>query len=169
MSRPTFIERFLAKFKQTEGDGCWLWEGAKNPDGYGRIKDPDRRDRQLRAHRVSYEHFRHKIPAGLVVCHKCDVRLCVNPNHLFIGTHADNVADKVSKGRCGANERRGEGASRAKLTNKQANEIINDPRKCSDVARAYGVSMSTIYSVRKGLSYFTHTNQRPISLDEGHQ
>jgi hypothetical protein len=80
-------------------DGCWLWLGSKRPDkhgGYGLIKIDGR---QTRAHRVSYETYKGKIPEGLFVCHTCDVPLCVNPNHLFLGTLQENNLDMYLKGR----------------------------------------------------------------------
>lgn len=85
--------RFLSKVLKS--DGCWLWTGALNR-GYGGIKF---NGRQRAAHRISYELFIGPITEGLAVCHRCDVRTCVNPAHLFLGTLHDNTQDMLSKGR----------------------------------------------------------------------
>lgn len=78
-----------------DGD-CWLYIGTVNEHGYGRIKKGQ--DRRY-AHRASWEEANGPIPDGIQVCHKCDNRLCINPEHLFLGTQTDNNNDMVSKGR----------------------------------------------------------------------
>lgn len=76
--------------------GCWLWEGSTGSHGYGDIRI---HYKLHLAHRLSYEAFVGPIPDGMFVMHKCDVRSCVNPDHLSIGTHQQNMADKCDKGR----------------------------------------------------------------------
>lgn len=73
---------------------CWLWQGLKTAKGYGRYGKGGRR-----AHRIAYSEFIGEIPSGLLVLHSCDNPSCVNPNHLFLGTSADNTKDMVTKGR----------------------------------------------------------------------
>lgn len=77
-------------------DTCWLWRGSKH-SGYGVINVPGRG--RPRAHRLSYEMAIGPIPDGLLVCHTCDIRECVRPEHLFLGTAKDNTADCIAKGR----------------------------------------------------------------------
>ena len=90
------VQRFAKKYIPVTESGCWIWIGASNPSGYGQLKV----GHQLkRAHRVSWEFFRGAIPDGMMVCHRCDVPSCVNPDHLFLGTARDNFRDCVEKGR----------------------------------------------------------------------
>lgn len=111
------VERFWAKVEKTET--CWLWTGQFDSDGYGRIKTSNRPRRRIRAHALSWAIHFGPIPAGLVVCHRCDNPPCVRPDHLFLGTTADNQHDKVAKGR----QARGEAVGAAKLTAEQVLEI----------------------------------------------
>lgn len=92
--------RILDKIEMIPEAGCWLWTARIGGNGYGSITTPGG-SRKEQAHRVSYKDFIGPIPAGMCVLHKCDVRACVNPNHLWLGTKKDNTADMDAKGRGG--------------------------------------------------------------------
>jgi hypothetical protein len=78
--------------------GCFLWEGRVHPNGYGWYGG-GRRGARLLVHRIAWEETNGPIPGGMLVCHHCDVRLCCNPAHLFLGTAKDNTRDMIAKGR----------------------------------------------------------------------
>ena len=94
LAEQAFIRRFWARVHKSDGDGCWLWTGARNRYGNVHYKG-----RHRNTHRVAYEITYGAIPDGLCVCHRCDVPLCVRPDHLWLGTKADNSFDMVLKGR----------------------------------------------------------------------
>lgn len=136
-------DRFYDQFIPVTESGCWLWIGCCSKSGYGQIKD---HYKTKTAHRTSYELHIGEIPEGMLVCHKCDVPFCVNPNHLFIGTSRDNILDSVSKGRhphC-------ETHNKAKLTWENCDEIRSSNEDMQVIADRLGVHFSTVYRVRRG-------------------
>ena len=115
---------------------CWLWLGAVNRAGYGT------RGKAL-AHRMAW-HVTHGVKPEKCVLHKCDNPPCVNPGHLFLGTHADNVTDKVRKGR----EPRGSDRAFAKLTEDAVREIRASEESIMVVAKRYGIAFQTVHKIR---------------------
>ena len=92
-------ERFLSKIDIKSDEECWLWIGSKDTRGYGHFKISGK---LYRAHRLAYAYSRgFDIPVKGLICHTCDVRLCCNPNHLYLGDHSSNICDAVTRQRGG--------------------------------------------------------------------
>jgi hypothetical protein len=127
------------------GDGCWLWSGSSDHNGYGRLNVGDV---PMLAHRLSWEVHRGAIPDGMHVLHKCDNPACVNPSHLFLGTHQMNMADKMAKKRHRYGISRGEVHGTAKLTEQQVREIRASTGPSRTVGQKYGVSGRQVREIR---------------------
>ena len=133
--------------------GCWLWLGALNKDGYGNI---DIRKTTMvysttGSHRVSYAVFVGPIPPGLSVCHRCDNRACINPDHLFLGTQKDNVRDAAAKQRMGKS--RGEAHPDSKFTERDIRAIRASPLNNRQLAEAFDTCSSSISQIRTRRSW----------------
>ena len=116
------LERFFAKVNKT--DTCWLWTACLNfPNGYGLFSIPKQHGKSITSHRLSYIIHKGEIPEGMLVCHTCDVKQCVNPDHLFVGSYADNNHDCIAKGRQGYHGCPGEKNGKARLKVEQVLEI----------------------------------------------
>lgn len=149
MSQST-IERFLSKVC-TSPDGCWLWQGRRNPSGYGRfdLRTGAGRWQAFLAHRVAYEIFVGKIPDGLVVCHACDNPCCVRPSHLSVGSQRDNLGDAAAKGRTA----RGETHPHAKLTAQQVAEmryLFSQGVRQRELSRRFGTAYQNVSRIVRG-------------------
>lgn len=146
-SRPP-EERFWERINKTES--CWLWTGYTG-SRYGRLFD---HGKTIPAHRLSYEIHKGPIPDGMYVCHSCDVTICVNPEHLFLGTQSENMRDMVKKGRHAY--QKGGINNMAKLTPELVAAIRSEePCPSHKLADKYGVSSSTIRRVKRGDTWRT--------------
>jgi hypothetical protein len=142
------LARFWSKVAKGEGSGCWLWT-AGSRQGYGQFGVAA--GRVVDAHRISWELANGPIPAGLFVCHTCDVRICVRPDHLFLGTHSDNMQDMHRKGRANTRAVCGEEHYAARLTEADVRAIRTATgQTLSALARAFGVSRTHIRDIRIG-------------------
>lgn len=144
--RLPYEERFWTWVRKSDGDGCWTWQAGHDKDGYGAFRAEHNGVIYTRAHRYSYALHKGNIPSLLEVCHTCDNRSCVRPDHLFPGTSRENHEDKMRKGRHRA--RFGEEHPFARLTEEQAKVILTDPRPHTQIANQYGVHVQTIRSLK---------------------
>lgn len=138
------LKERLAFRSEPQPNGCIHFIGFRDKNGYGRIRIGGRKGESRLAHRISYEIAYGEIPDGLCLCHKCDNPSCINPEHLFVGTHADNMEDAAKKGRM----RRGEEKSISKLKEVDIPIIRADPRPQHVIAKDYGVSQTVIGDVK---------------------
>ena len=143
MTQESIEDRLYGRCVEAE-NGCWLFTGASDSRGYGRIYYEGR---LWLTHRVSWTITYGEIPIGLCVCHTCDDTSCCNPKHLFTGTHQDNENDKRNKGRT----IRGSNQGCSKLTTEQVTEIrlsLKEGIEGAVLAHKYGVARSTISKLK---------------------
>lgn len=142
---------FWSRIRKNSPVSCWIWTGA-TLDGYGSLGI---NGKHIKAHRFAYEQYYGPIPKGMLCCHRCDNRACVNPVHLFLGHPKDNSRDMVNKGR----SLRGERQPRAKLTEQEVTFVkahfipYNSAFGVTALATKFQVSQSTIRSALKGRSW----------------
>jgi len=145
--------------------GCWGWKGSKNPGGYGKITVRiEGKPITISAHRLAYTAYRGDIPLGKLVLHRCDNPACTNPDHLFLGTHQDNMKDKIAKGRCSTIK----SISNAKLTRPQVLyvwEHRNSRITAQALAAELGVNEYTVRDIWLKRTWKHITNPTPVPQD----
>lgn len=139
----TLPVRLETKIQPEPNSGCWLWLGGVDLDDYGVAWDSELK-RDARAHRLVYEILVAPIPKGMKLLHQCDTPCCVNPDHMFIGTTADNNADCKAKGRNAQGVRH----PMNKLSTDQVLAIRRDPASTRKIAAKLGVSQSLVSHIK---------------------
>jgi hypothetical protein len=141
-------ERLLRRITTQTDTGCWIWLGSRqSAQGHGQLAIGGlgkAGKRLVAAHRASWMVFRGPIPAGLIVCHHCDNPPCVNPEHLFLGTKADNTRDMVAKGR----QKHGPALPQTKHSFETVKAIRNASGPQSAIAKKFGVSQGYVWQIR---------------------
>ena len=152
-----FVTSKLAAHTITK-NGCWEYQGNIGPNGYGRFtiyaRDLAPQKRKFAAHRVSYAYYNGIDPAELCVCHHCDNPLCINPDHLFLGTNKDNTADMIAKGRAAPQDCENNGGS--KLTREVVVSVVSSIRQGKTnkaIARTLPITHSQVSQIRLGKSW----------------
>lgn len=145
------IEKFWQRVDISDFFGCWEWTAGKTDNGYGRISNGER---EVRSHRFAFELAYRPIPEGLLCLHKCDNKLCCNPNHLYLGTHKDNNRDRSVRNR--DSWPRGMNASAAKLTNEDVWKIrvlLAEGLTERKIASKFGVEKTAVHKIKHGKSW----------------
>lgn len=137
-----FLQKVLGGATSRSVDGCWLWLAAVDKDGYGTFR---LNGRKQRANRASYILFVGPIPDQKIVCHFCDNPQCVNPDHLWIGSHADNIRDRDDKNRTSKGERH----YNAKLNALDVWLVRNLDLSYSKIASFFGISKGHVSNIKK--------------------
>lgn len=139
--------------------GCWLWSGRTSAFGYGRLTTAS--GRQPHAHRFMWELLHGALPADMYVCHRCDVKLCVRPDHLFVGTAADNARDCWAKGRMHwqthpSSRPRGVRNGRSKLDWRAVTKIrhlLKQGIGKREIGRRFGIVHTTVIQIERGQTW----------------
>lgn len=146
------MDKFWSNVDKRSSDECWEWASGTLQNGYGKLSHEGQ---SKLAHRFSWEMVNGPIPARLCVLHRCDNRICVNPRHLFLGTHADNTADMMAKGRENFSHR-GESNGRAKLSEDEVLSIRRqhrEGRKLREIAEDFHTPLVTIQHITNRYSW----------------
>lgn len=157
--KKTLEERIEQYAQYVLPSGCLIWTGYTDIYGYAIAHFKDGKvKKNLKVHRLVYEQANGKIPDGMLVCHRCDVRSCINPDHLFVGTHADNILDMWAKKRWkpSAQDNNGERNPNSKLSSSDVVQIIQMKAsgiKAKHLSELFGVDKTQIYKICSGKAW----------------
>ena len=152
----TTHERFMSKVKVSD-TGCWEWQASTFSNGYGQFKVANK---TFRSHRWSYQHYLGAITDGMFVCHKCDNKRCVNPDHLFLGNQQDNMDDMKSKGRQSLGVRNNRAILNEETVRLIKQFLVRHPvqmgrngGQCNFLSRWFGIHRVTITNISAGYNW----------------
>lgn len=158
MSWSKDFEQTLSRRASISPSRCWEWTGSRRTDGYAQLEIGGH---MYRVHRIMWEMRHGPIPEGMLVCHHCDNPPCINPDHLFLGTYADNLHDCIRKGRFYTGTHHGMRNGRAKVTDDQVSRMRleyvagNGCHRTTQLAKQYGLSWGSVNRIvnRKGWAH----------------
>lgn len=151
------LDRIESKYEAVTESGCWIWTASVNKAGYGQISMPGR---PMLAHRVCWEFYKGPIPNGKFICHKCDTPGCINPDHMFVGDHRDNMQDMRNKGRAPKVESaKGDKNKSSKISNETALAIFNAEGPQREICKTFNVSRSTLQAIKYGRQWSSVTGK----------
>ena len=140
----SIADRIERNIYRDPNSGCWIWTSCVDAYGYGYLHNRSGvGSKNMKAHRASYETFVDTIPDGKYVCHYCDVRACVNPSHLWLGTHEENQKDRIRKNRSA----KGADFHRSHLTEKIVNEIRAASGTFKEIGERFGICAQTAHAI----------------------
>lgn len=145
-------QRFMSHVQPIPETGCWIWDAATLKGGYGVLDDGQK---TVTAHRHSFKLFKGEITGKMQVLHDCDIRSCVNPSHLYLGSHKQNMNDRNTRNRQAKGEKhgmfgggiRGSANKRSKLTEQDVLEIRASKEQHCNLAKHFGVTQSAIWNI----------------------
>lgn len=142
--KPSILERFEDRYIPEPNSGCWLWFSNVNPStGYGRFYIDE--EQKVLAHQFSFAHYKGRLPHGLIIRHTCDIKCCVNPEHLIPGTHKQNTQDAIERGQHSMGIR----SPHAKLSEAEVLIVFSAQESISEIARRFSISRMQVQRIKE--------------------